>query len=565
MLWVLVGEVLLAPNISASTYVVYVPLDDPIYQELETLNGLGFLDDYLEEIKPISRIEAARLTLEAQRNLETSQDNDPLAKILIDRLRLELADEISWIDTETEDSLPNMIHPLERAEAAYIYSSGGVRFWDSGGTNELSRFVNANEVTPLLPNNDGIATGAGSNEVFRWSGWGGLGGFLTSYGEVEASGPFTRSLSGNSRVLPLGAEAVMGLGNHALSIGQEEMWWGTGHFDALSQSNNAPPFVALRFQNIHPTLLPYFLRYLGQFRYQVFFGQLDGDRYNSHPWIDGQIFSFKPLPNFEFGFDHAIDFGGRYNDNYNLSGFIGRATGFNTGNAQNGNTNSRGGIYLKFYCPRLRDLEVYQEILGEDNLTYEVQGIGRFLPFLSVSYQGGFYLPRLTKDGQTDLRFEYAILEPNYSIHNTSLYWTYDDGFMGDAMGPNATEIDLALGRWMGVQKKNPMKLTLDLFYTEQAPGWGTNEPYPTSIYGPNLTKERSGGFALDFNALPLTPVLHEALAATHMRVALEYVHALNYDRGVDSWRALVMLSGSLSMDQFKWTLPRLTSVLGHQ
>jgi len=31
-----------------------------------TLNGLGYLDDYLDEIKPNSRIEAARLTLEAQ-------------------------------------------------------------------------------------------------------------------------------------------------------------------------------------------------------------------------------------------------------------------------------------------------------------------------------------------------------------------------------------------------------------------------------------------------------------------------------------------------------------------
>jgi hypothetical protein len=561
---VLVGEVLLAPNINASTYVVYVPLDDPIYQELETLNGLGFLDDYLEEIKPISRIEAARLTLEAQRNLVSSEDKSPLAKTLIDRLRLELADEIGWIDTETEDDLPNMIHPLERAEAAYIYSSGARRYWNSGGTNPYTFVVNASEGTPLLPNNDGIATGNGSNEVVRWSGWGGLGGFLTSYGELEASGPFTRSLSGDSRVLPLGAETVVGLGNHALSFGQEEMWWGSGHFAALSQSNNTSPFVALRFQNIHPTLLPYFLRYLGQFRYQAFFGQLDGDRYNSHPWIDGQIFSFKPLPNFEFGITHTINFGGRYNDSYNLSGFIGRATGFNTGNYQDGQTNSRGGFYLKWFFPRLRNLQAYQEILAEDNANNFVPPLGHFLPFLAISFQGGIYLPRLTKDGRTDLRFEYAILEPNYSIHDFSLYWTNDGGFMGDALGPNASEVDLALGRWMGAQK-NPMKLTLDLFYTEQAPGFDTNQQYPTGIYGPSLTKERSGGFALDFNALPLTPVLREALATAHMRVALEYVHALNYGRGVNSWRALVMLSGSLSMDQFKWTLPRLTSVFGHQ
>jgi hypothetical protein len=47
----------------ASTYVVYLPLDSPVYDELDTLNGLGLLRSYISEIRPISRIEAARLTL----------------------------------------------------------------------------------------------------------------------------------------------------------------------------------------------------------------------------------------------------------------------------------------------------------------------------------------------------------------------------------------------------------------------------------------------------------------------------------------------------------------------
>ncbi len=38
----------------ASTYVVFLPLDSPIYDELDTLNSLGYLEDYLDEIKPIS-------------------------------------------------------------------------------------------------------------------------------------------------------------------------------------------------------------------------------------------------------------------------------------------------------------------------------------------------------------------------------------------------------------------------------------------------------------------------------------------------------------------------------
>ena len=538
----------------SSTYVVYIPLDSPIYEELETLTGLGCLDTYLSEIKPISRIEAARLTLEAEENLDHPEDiassAESLANILVGQLRKQLADEIGWLENNTEDSQPTTIHPLDRVEAQYVYSYGPRRYWNSGGTN-TNIYIDANEGTPLLPNNDGIPTGAGSNEILRWSGWAGFGSFLTGYGELEASGPFTRSLSGESRVLPLDAETVVSLGNHALSIGQEEMWWGTGHYAALSQGNNTSPFLALRLQNIHPTLLPGFLRYLGQFRYQGFFGQLDGDRYNSHPWIDGQIFSFKPLPNFEFGFTHTIDFGGRYNDNYNLSGFIGRATGFNTGNPENGDTNSRGGIYLRFYFPRLRNLQVYQEILGEDNLNTEVKAVGRFLPFLAVSYQGGLYLPRLTKDGRTDLRFEYAILEPNYSIHPTSLYWTYDEGLMADGMGPNATQVDVEIGRWIGDQN-NLEKIALDLFYTEQAPGFDTGQSYPASVYGQGLSKEHSGGFAFDLMALPRSP-FRDTLAAADARFAWEYICAPNYNQGHTSVRLIVMLSAALSMDKLKW------------
>ncbi len=416
----------------ASTYVVYIPLDSPIYDELDTLNGLGLLDSYLSEIKPISRIEAARLTIEAAGNLPSSEKNNALARSVLDALRSELREEIGWLDNNAEDGQPTMVHPLQRVEAQYIFSRGEQRFWDTGGTGGL----HAQEGTPLLPNNDGIPTGAGSNEVLRASGWGGLAGFLTTYGEAAVTGPVTHSLSNAERLRLLGGEAVVSAGNFALSFGQEEMAWGTGHFASLSQGNNAAPFPALRAQNIHPTLLPGILRYLGQFRYQIFFGQLDSDRYFAHPWIDGQIFSFKPLPTFEFGLTHTIDFGGRHNDFYSPLGFLGRATAFSTGSVSAGNTHQRGGVYLRFFIPSLRNVQVYQEIVGNDNLTAEVSPVGRFLPFLSVSYQGGFYLPRLTADGRTDLRFEYALLEPNDQQHSDSLYWTYNGWLMGDGLGP---------------------------------------------------------------------------------------------------------------------------------
>src|SRR5208282_1020744 len=126
---------------------------------------------------------------------------------------------------------------------------------------------------------------------------------------------------------------VASLGNQALSFGYQEMSWGTGYFAPLSQGNNAPNFPALTFTNVHPQLLPGFLRYLGPFRHQIFLGKLDHDRFAqnpgnfppvnlsySYPWISGQVIAFKPFPNFELGFDHVIIFGGTGNDNYGWTG-----------------------------------------------------------------------------------------------------------------------------------------------------------------------------------------------------------------------------------------------------
>src|SRR5579863_5047035 len=98
----------------ASTYVVYIPLDSPIYNELDTLNGLGLLYSYLDDIKPISRVEAARLVLEAERQFEQHEqgedgvEDDQLARPILHSLQAELHEEIGWIENRQENNLPNL-------------------------------------------------------------------------------------------------------------------------------------------------------------------------------------------------------------------------------------------------------------------------------------------------------------------------------------------------------------------------------------------------------------------------------------------------------------------------
>ncbi len=43
------------------------------------------------------------------------------------------------------------------------------------------------------------------------------------------------------------------------------------------------------------------------------------------------------------------------------------------------------------------------------------------LPFKGPSYTAGIYVPRLTNDGRTTARFEYALTDKEYSVHSDSL------------------------------------------------------------------------------------------------------------------------------------------------
>jgi Capsule assembly protein Wzi len=518
----------------ASTYAAYIPLDSSIYDELATLNDLGLADSYLEEIQPISRVEAARITVEAEAKLSEMQEQNQLARSVISELRMQLPEEVQWIENDHEDNLPTMFHPIERIEGEYVLSEGKRRALNTTDTkpNPNGGGIDFQECTPLLGNNDCLSTDQGNNEILRWSGWGGFGGFITGYGEGALAGPITDSPSQANRAQLLTGAMVVSLGNTAISFGQEEISWGVSHYNQLSQSNNGQPFPALRIQNIHPGHLPGPLRYLGLYRYQAFLGQLDSGRTFSRPWLSGHIITFRTLPNFEWGLEHTIMFGGSGNNNYSVPGFFGNLTGLSTGNSSVANTNTRFGIFGKLYIKRLRDTQIYAEDLAED--FFNAGGISGFkLPFKGPSYTAGIYVPRLTLDGRTTARFEYALTDKEYSVHSDSLYWSYNNALMGSSLGPGAWQVNFEIDRWVNLQSR----VGVDTFYTRR-------QAIATPFYKPPTPNTETGyGVALDFLHLPLEIApLANSLGEMKARAGMEYVTDIN-STNQNSFRALLQLS----------------------
>lgn len=157
----------------------------------------------------------------------------------------------------------------------------------------------------------------------------------------------------------------------------------------------------------------------------------------------------------------------------------------------------------------------------------------------------------LTSDGLMDLRIEYALLEPNYSMHSDSLYWTYNGWLMGDPLGPNASEIDVQVGRWFD----HLTKASFGLFYTERAPSYAGQVPYPAQFYGTTLSKEHSGGFAIDVFHVPAKPgPFRSILTGVRGRAAFEYVDRMNFGPS-GGIRGMLLLSTSLTptWDSFAW------------
>ena len=219
----------------------------------------------------------------------------------------------------------------------------------------------------------------------------------------------------------------------------------------------------------------------------------------------------------------------------------GRATGLDTGTVSSGNTHSQAGVFLKLYFPSLRDTQVYQETLGDDNLSAEVSPIGGALPFLSVSYQGGVYVPRLTADGLTDARFEYAILNPNYASHVDSLYFAYDGALM--------------VTQWVRMLQKSIWTWGAGST-TDTRPMWTCHTERAPRFDVPDVSKERSGGFAIDLLQIPTGTYIQNfsLLGSLKVRVACEYVHDLNWQREQSSVRTLVLISGALWPSWGSWS-----------
>ncbi|HEV2197422.1 MAG TPA: capsule assembly Wzi family protein, partial [Candidatus Acidoferrum sp.] len=308
----------------------YVPLDSWIYPALDRLAAMGLIDSGFAGMRPWTRNECARLLGEADERLgEGANENTEAAKLL-----QSLAREFHS-GFETAGGSDNSSFRVES-----IYT----RVENISGTplNDGYHFAQTQINDYGRPYGQGWNTVTGFSTYStagRWVGY--VRGEFQTAPTVPALPLAARQLIQKVDFLPglpldtprpsvsqfnlLEAYVGLTFSNWQVSFGRQSLLWGPGDGGSLIWSNNAAPLDMFRINRVCPVKLPWILGWLGPMRVEFFLGQLRGQYFenNSHgitgnflqplnpqPFVHGEEISFKPTPNFEFGFSRNAIFGG---------------------------------------------------------------------------------------------------------------------------------------------------------------------------------------------------------------------------------------------------------------
>lgn len=450
---------------------VNVPVGHWSYDAVEKLAGFGLIQSDIQGTKPFTRLEMARLVVEAtqKRNLKDKKDVSPLADALLEKLQHFLRSEIPEAKGVTGSGGETFLKPLDSAEVRYVYSSGTPRRFL--GFPESGQSIDGTEGTPLVYNNDGVVYSKGSNASVQFASSLRLGGvFSASVEPIFIAREDSVSLVGADR---FDVDLLRGYGklapnNVEIEVGRDSLWWGQGEHGSLLLTNNAEALDMVKVSNPSPIILPWIFNYLGLFKYSFFTAMIRDDFEPEDPLFAGARINFKPTWWLEIGYGTTFLFGGHGVKKPDALGFLELLTGFSFG--QQNKVDQIAVLDARMTLPFLRNSVLYFEYGGEDSGGFEYPE--EWLGLGDIGTLVGLYVPRLTADGKTDFRVEFA--QNAHRKDSTPGFWyghniyrsgyTQDHMIMGHHMGGDAMDVFTRVTHYL----RPDLKLGLDYDFQER-------------------------------------------------------------------------------------------------
>jgi len=425
---VLVLSVIVSSATLASPLSPNIPLDSYIYTYLDKLEGLGYLEELQPGIKPYSRMQVAGWIQRFQEKAMITEESPEYVRAIMERLLEEFSEELAALDGA---SLPNGIafkeiswanghyegepikqhpglpytdyHPLDVYQNGYELHDG----FNSSFTAQVDARLHDNLILSLTPH---LQFDEDNELSFSWE-----SGYLK-----------TR------------------FRNTQIQWGKDAFWWGRGKRGSLALTNNATPFTSIVFRNVEPVRFERWLSFLNKMDYIVLYADMERNRSDVRsPGFFGWRTDFTPRANFSFGMALTSMVGGEGHE-LSLSDLWDFITGENAWTTEEDKWNMIAGWDWRLRIPRLRGLQFYGEHYGEDQHDKIPSPLG-------MAHVVGLYIPRLTKDGSWDLRFETAHTSDIWYVH-TLLYkngYTYKNKLIADAMGTDSNRFYVRLGRYL--------------------------------------------------------------------------------------------------------------------
>lgn len=286
------------------------------------------------------------------------------------------------------------------------------------------------------------------------------------------------------------------LGNVAIKIGRDSLWWGPGRHGALLLSNNAFPFDLVQLGTAVPFSLPGFLAPLGRFEIEGFLTRLEEHRDFPHARLLGLRLVYHPRENLIVGFSRVTMFGGEGRPGLTLTDLVGRY--FSKPNeAGKFEVNELAGFDLRWRPPLSQILpghavELYGEYGGEDE--------ARFRPTKPAFLGGVEWVherKRLIIEYANNHVGGFADVWYTHSLYTSG--YTYRGNIIGHHMGSDAkdlyirTEAPLLL-RWIGGIDFELERHHLSSLVQERMLRWGGDLTYLSRaeiVYSARLLYER--------------------------------------------------------------------------
>jgi hypothetical protein len=408
-----------------------VPLSSPLYGYIEKFDGLGYLKSIPDGTKPYTRMQMAQWLTEIQAGAQQR----PLPMYLAgmkSELERELASELQVLAGEPVDLSPSVKEV--RLELG-TYDGDSVRYRRDSSSGPRAGYQ------PLNGNNNGYRYGRDGNVIGSVL----LTGKLSNDVAVALEPRFSYDDDQQGDVALTSGYVKTRINGTAIQLGKDPVFWGHGATGSLILGNNMTPLTSIKFSNLEPFTSNGFFRFLGDMNFTALYSELESNRTSTNAnEVDGPSFvamrgTFTPQQNFTFGLSFTSMLGGKGKGL--SSGDYGDWLPGRNDDAAEDKWNNIAGFDFKARVPKWNGLQFYGELYGEDQANY--------MPS-KIAERVGVYIPRLNRDGDWDMKVEYANTSNAWYGHQ--LYtngYVYKGNIIGDPIGHNAGQYYVQLGRYL--------------------------------------------------------------------------------------------------------------------